>query len=76
MMKKILRIPVKAVLFAVWAPTVPLLFILGIVPFMFIIIFLIWLFDDYSESFWKMYKEEIVDFWDFLSFKTLTSEDK
>jgi hypothetical protein len=75
-MKKILRIPVKAALFAVWAPTIPLLFILGIVPLMFIIIFLIWLFDDYSESFWKMYKEEIVDFWDFLSFKTLTSEDK
>lgn len=75
-MKKILRIPVKAALFAVWALTVPLLFILGIVPFMFIIIFLIWLFDDYNESFWKMYKEEIVDFWDILSFKTLTSEDK
>ena len=73
-MKSILKLPVKAALLAVWVATVPPVFIFCIAPFIFLMAFIVWLFDDCSEPFWIMYKKEIVDFWEILSFKSLINQ--
>ena len=61
-MKNALRIIVYATLILIWAITIPS-FVLGIIPIIFIAVFVNWILFYNNESFIKLLKEELHEWW-------------
>lgn len=62
-MKNALKIIVYTIAVLIWAATIPS-FILGVIPIVFIAVFVNWILFFKDESFIKLFKEEIHEWWD------------
>lgn len=62
-MKKSLRIIAYTIAIMTWAATIPS-FILGVIPIIFIVVFFNWILFYKDESFIRLFKEELHEWWD------------
>lgn len=62
-MKNALKIIVYTIAVLIWAATIPS-FILGVIPIVFIAVFVNWILFFKDESFIKLFKEELHEWWD------------
>ena len=62
-MKNALKIIFYTIAVSIWAATIPS-FILGVIPIVFIAVFVNWILFFKDESFIKLFKEELHEWWD------------
>lgn len=62
---------VKIIVSVLWTISVPFIFIFGLMPIMFIVVFICNTLDEDDNTFLSEYKAVIAELWDFLSLRNL-----